>query len=70
MNNAHNKKDRTLFVSMIHESVTDDDLYELLSQVSRLRSSVDLLLCTTSALLSAMCSSRWRIYANSLHSER
>lgn len=32
MNNAHNKKDRTLFVSMIHESVTDDDLYELLSQ--------------------------------------
>ncbi|KAK6039321.1 hypothetical protein COOONC_23174 [Cooperia oncophora] len=32
MNNSHSRKDRTLFVSMIHKSITDDDLYELLSR--------------------------------------
>ncbi|WKY10379.1 hypothetical protein Q1695_002604 [Nippostrongylus brasiliensis] len=32
MNNTRSRKDRTLFVSMIHRTVTDDDLYELLSK--------------------------------------
>nr|CDJ94382.1 C. briggsae CBR-RNP-8.1 protein [Haemonchus contortus] len=32
MNNFYDRKDRTLFVSMIHKSITDDDLYELLSR--------------------------------------
>ncbi|VDO39159.1 unnamed protein product [Haemonchus placei] len=32
MNNFYDRKDRTLFVSMIHKSITDDDLYALLSR--------------------------------------
>uniref|UniRef100_A0A0K0CUP7 RRM domain-containing protein n=1 Tax=Angiostrongylus cantonensis TaxID=6313 RepID=A0A0K0CUP7_ANGCA len=32
MNNSCDRRERTLFVSMIHKSITDDDLYELLSQ--------------------------------------
>ncbi|VDM61665.1 unnamed protein product [Angiostrongylus costaricensis] len=32
MNNSLDRRERTLFVSMIHKSITDDDLYELLSQ--------------------------------------
>ncbi|KAK5973608.1 RRM domain-containing protein [Trichostrongylus colubriformis] len=32
MYNAQNRKDRTLFVSMMSKSITDDDLYEILSR--------------------------------------
>ncbi|RCN37478.1 hypothetical protein ANCCAN_16634 [Ancylostoma caninum] len=32
MNNAFDRRERTVFVSMIHRSVTDDDLYEMMSQ--------------------------------------
>ncbi|EYC12468.1 hypothetical protein Y032_0047g1497 [Ancylostoma ceylanicum] len=32
MNNAFDRRERTVFVSMIHRSVTDDDLYEIMSQ--------------------------------------
>ncbi|KJH46020.1 hypothetical protein DICVIV_07906 [Dictyocaulus viviparus] len=32
MNNSYNRSERTLFVSMMHKSITDDDLYEILTQ--------------------------------------
>ncbi|VDM73260.1 unnamed protein product [Strongylus vulgaris] len=32
MNNAFDRRERTVFVSMIHKSINDDRLYELLSQ--------------------------------------